>query len=315
MKSNRAKGTPRRDSTMTTITGKLCTALALLIPSAALAATQSVTETGRYVLNDNDSKNDARQMCVSIAKRTALDKAGSLFESDLTAHRAEGNGKVADDAHLQMRSYVAAVVRSEMLGEHFEMIGDRLAISCTVRLTFDPDEVNAKLRAIAGTSELSRKLAAQQAEMDILEHQVQSLSAKTKVATIAPPAPGAPVPLAAMAMPAPTDPPLPLERPNDAATRQAALQPLPPPLDVPSRPITTVPETAPTMAPAVAQTAPQAPPPAYQVPYQAPYQTVTVYPPLPPTVYYYRYYRPAPAYAVRRIYAPRVAYTGGWYYR
>src|SRR5271156_4288133 len=113
---------------MTTAFAKLCIALAALTPAAAFAATQSVTESARHVLADNESKNDARQICASTAKRTALDKAGSLFESDLTARKAESHGAVADDTSLQMRSYVAAVVGSEVVAEHFDMDSDRLTV-------------------------------------------------------------------------------------------------------------------------------------------------------------------------------------------
>lgn len=281
---------------MTTMMGKICFAIAVLAPAASLAAPQSVTESARYTLADNDSRNDARQICVATAKRTALDKAGSLFESDLTAHTAEANGTVADDTRVRMRSYVAAVVGSEVVDEHFDVNNGRLTVSCTVRVTFDPDEVSKKLRDIAGTDELRRKIAAQQAQIEILENQVRALSATIRsslpyrAAAAQPQLSGAPPAIAnpALDQPAPS--------PEVAETPRAdppALPPLPPPRYVTPRPYAYA-------APSV-----QAPAPA-----QAPRPTVTVYPPSPATVYYYR---PAPVYAVPTVYGPRYAYAG-WYY-
>lgn len=279
---------------MTTALAKLCLTIAVLTPAAAFAATQSVTESARHVLADNESKNDARQICASTAKRTALDKAGSLFESDLTARKAESHGAVADDTSLQMRSYVAAVVGSEVVAEHFEMDNDRLTVSCTVRVTFDPDQVNKKLQEIAGNGELRQKLAAQQAEMDILASQVKSLSASVKsaAANAAQPAPpqaaAAPLPTLAAQQPAPQ--------------ASGALSALPPPRYVPPRPVTYINPPAAVAAPVQTQAV-------YQ-----PAQTVTVYPPAPTTYYYYQpYYQPAPVYAARIAYARRAAYAR-WYY-
>jgi hypothetical protein len=316
---------------MTTTIAKLCLTIAMLAPAAALAAPQSVTESARYTLADNDSRNDARQICASTAKRTALDKAGSLFESDLTAHKAEANGAVADDTRLQMRSYVAAVVGSEVVSERFEMDHDRLTVACTVKVTFDPDEVSKKLQEIAGNTELRRKLAAQQAEMDILANQVRKLSATMKPS--APNSAAAPLPLPSPALQQS------LAAPQAAVASQTALSALPPPQYVPSRPNTYI--DAPTQAAAAAPPvaiAPQAtlsalPPPRYvpplpytyaaapaqapappqqvQAAYQ-PYQTATVTPQPAPAIVYY-YYRPVPAYAARAAYLRRLAYAR-WYY-
>ena len=171
----------------------LCLA-ALLAPAAASAAVQSVTETAHYTLADSDSRNDARQICASNAKRTALDRAGSLFEADLTTRKSEAGDRLSDDTKLSMRSTVAAVVGAEVVAETFIVSNDRLAITCMVRLTFDPDEVRKKLADIAGTSDLRQKLAQQQAQLDLLQSQMRTLSLAQRPVTASPtPAPGPPI--------------------------------------------------------------------------------------------------------------------------
>lgn len=53
----------------------------ILIPSLSLAETKTIFADHRYVMGDNDSKNDARRMCFLEAKRRALEKAGTYIES------------------------------------------------------------------------------------------------------------------------------------------------------------------------------------------------------------------------------------------
>jgi len=272
---------------MTTTMGKICFLIAVLAPAASLAASQSVTESARYTLADTDSRNDARKICVATATRTALDKAGSLFEADLTAHQAEANGTMADDTRLRMRSYVAAVVGSEVVDEHFDVSDGRLAVTCRVRVTFDPHEVRRKLQDIAGTDDLRKKLAAQQAQMEILENQVRTLSASIKASS--PDRAAASQPQRSGARPSSSSPLLnpPAPSPQVAEAPRAegpAPSPLPPPQYITPRPNTYVDPPA------------QAPPPAQT---QTPYPRV--YPPLPAPAYYY--YRGVPGYAY-----------GGWYY-
>lgn len=55
------------------------------IVSAAEAEVQTITASHTYVVGDNDSKNDARQLCFLQAKRKVLEKAGLFIESSLEA--------------------------------------------------------------------------------------------------------------------------------------------------------------------------------------------------------------------------------------
>jgi hypothetical protein len=48
---------------------------ALILPTGAFAEVQTITATYTYILGDNDSRNDARQLCFLQAKREVLEKA------------------------------------------------------------------------------------------------------------------------------------------------------------------------------------------------------------------------------------------------
>jgi len=46
---------------------------ALIVPTGAFAEVQTTTATHTYILGDNDSRNDARQLCILQAKRKVLE--------------------------------------------------------------------------------------------------------------------------------------------------------------------------------------------------------------------------------------------------
>jgi hypothetical protein len=46
---------------------------ALIVPTGAFAEVQTITATHTYIPGDNDSRNDARQLCFLQAKRKVLE--------------------------------------------------------------------------------------------------------------------------------------------------------------------------------------------------------------------------------------------------
>src|ERR1700761_5724457 len=117
------------------------------LASAASAETMSVMESASYTMSDEETRNEGRHHCVESAKHTALDRAGSVFESELTSDASEV-GK--DEARLKMRSYFAGVVSSQMVDDHVDVDPTGRTIeSCTVRIGYDPETVSAKMRDIA----------------------------------------------------------------------------------------------------------------------------------------------------------------------
>ena|GEM_PF-3753379 len=276
--------------------GRCLLALVLTgLAGAASADMMSVTESASYPMSDEDSRKDGRQHCVEAAKHTALDRAGSVFESELNNERSESG---RDEARLKMRSYFAGVVSSEMVGDRIDVDPQgRATENCTVRIGYDPETVTAKMHEIADAEGLRKQVAQQQITIAGLQDQVRLAQQ--------PPLPAAaPTPqVVASALPPPG-----FEAPPQMQAAPAAAAP------VYAAPHALVPPLAPA---AVAAPAPRVygPPPAALVavpPAPAPRPVVYYAPAPPPAVVYYAprpvvLYRPRPVrfkLVRRRVYWP-----------
>ena len=182
----------------------------------AAAAMHSVTESANYTLSDTDSRNDGRQKCVDSAKRIALDKAGSVFEAEMTASRQEMG---TDQAQIKMRSTFAAVVSSKIVSEQMDLWGDRAIVHCAVEVTYDPEVVTQKMHDLADAEGLRKQVAQQQDTIVALQDQVREAQQAPAVPA---PVPGAPASLPVQSAPA-YAPPQPAYQPPP----QAYLAPTP----------------------------------------------------------------------------------------
>ena len=62
---------------------------AFILPTGAFAEVQTITATHTYILGDNDSRNDARQLCFLHAKQTVLEQAESSIQSQSVVNNFE----------------------------------------------------------------------------------------------------------------------------------------------------------------------------------------------------------------------------------
>jgi len=245
------------------------------LAGAASADMMSVTESASYPMSDEESRKDGRQHCVEAAKHSALDRAGSVFESELDTERSESG---RDEARLKMRSYFAGVVSSEMVGEHIDVDPQgRATETCTVRIGYDPGAVTAKMREIADAEGLRKQVAQQQITIAGLQEQV-------RLAQQPPPGFEAPPQMQAQAAPAAAAPVY--------AAPHALVPPLAPHVYGPPPAALAAVPPAPVLAPAP--------------------RPVVYYTPAPPPVVYYAprpvvVYRPRPVrfrLVLRRVYWP-----------
>jgi hypothetical protein len=128
-------------------------------------------------MSDEETRTVGRQHCIESAKHSALDRAGSVFEAELTNDASEA-GK--DEARLKMRSYFAGVVSSQMVGDHVDIDQTGRTIeTCTVQIGYDPETVSAKMHDIADAEGLRKQLAQQQSTIAALQDQVKQTEAIT----------------------------------------------------------------------------------------------------------------------------------------
>ena len=149
---------------------------ALILPTGAFAEVQTITATHTYILGDNDSRNDARQLCFLQAKREVLEQAESVIQS----HSVINNFELTKD---QMTSYSAAVLSVEIVKEDLGLSNGQNTLTLTVKADVDVDQVNTLLAAIVADKSLADRVAQQQQQIREREEQVQTLNSRLSVAT------------------------------------------------------------------------------------------------------------------------------------
>jgi len=98
--------------------------------SPAYAGVQTITATHTYVMGDNDSRNDARQLCFLEAKRKVLEKAGSFIQASTEVK----NFQLTKD---QISSYSAAVLSVEITKEDFGFSDGHNVLTLMVKADVD----------------------------------------------------------------------------------------------------------------------------------------------------------------------------------
>jgi len=127
-----------------------------------------------YVMGDNDSRNDARQLCFLEANRKVLAQAGSFIQS----HSVVENRNLMKD---QISSYSAAVLAVEIVKEQYGVTNGQTSLTLTVKADVDSTEVQKHLAAIAADGSLQDRIKAQQRQIGQLERQVQQLNERQNV--------------------------------------------------------------------------------------------------------------------------------------
>jgi len=145
--------------------------------SPAYAGVQTITATHTYVMGDNDSRNDARQLCFLEAKRKVLEKAGSFIQASTEVK----NFQLTKD---QISSYSAAVLSVEITKEDFGFSDGHNVLTLMVKADVDVADVQKRLAAIVADKGLQGKIEGQQQQIRQLEQQVRALNSRLSVAPV-----------------------------------------------------------------------------------------------------------------------------------
>ena len=141
-------------------------------PVQSSARSHVIYASYKYIVGDNDTKNDAKRICFIEAKRRCLEKAGTYIESQTVVR----NYKLTKD---EIRAYTAAIVRVEIVSELVEFQHETLAIFMTVRAEVETSELNKRIREIKNDRALQKKLNEQENQLDRLERKIRELQKKT----------------------------------------------------------------------------------------------------------------------------------------
>lgn len=140
------------------------------------AATKTLTVTHTYLIGDNDSRNDARRLCLLEAKRKLLEEAGSFIQSSSEVKNLE----LTKD---QITSYSAAILRVETMQESVDHRNGQNALTLTVKADIDTDEVARRLATIANDGMARKQIDEQQKILQQHEEAIKRLNSQIAVAT------------------------------------------------------------------------------------------------------------------------------------
>ena len=143
----------------------------ILIPCISHAKTETIFADHKYVMGDNDSKNDARRMCFLEAKRKVLEKAGTYIES----HTQVKNYQLTKD---EINSYASALLKVETVKEEWKFVGENMAVFLTVKAEVDTGHIEKQLAKIKKDVSVQKKIKDQQGQIRELERKYIELQSK-----------------------------------------------------------------------------------------------------------------------------------------
>jgi len=142
--------------------------LLFVMGSTSLAKAEIIYATHKYIMGDNDSKNDARRMCFLEAKRKAIEKAGTYIES-LTEVK---DARLTKD---EVRAYSSALLKVETIKENWKLVGNNMAVILKVKADVDTSHILKQLSKIGKDTSVQKKIISQQKRLKNLERKVVSL--------------------------------------------------------------------------------------------------------------------------------------------
>lgn len=144
--------------------------------AAGIALSHEGTCSGRYVMGDMDTRKDARSFALMEAKRTALEQGGTYLESssEVTDYQLTKD---------EINSLAAGIVSVEVLDEKWEMSGESMVVTVTIRATVDTSNLNLRINTLRASDEHVEELKTIQAQLAALTKELEELRSNRRVST------------------------------------------------------------------------------------------------------------------------------------
>lgn len=142
--------------------------IVLCNPSTAYPSPESVFASYKYIMGDNDTKNDARRICFLEAKRLAIEKAGTYIESSTEVR----NFSLTRD---EIRTFAGAIVKTEIASEEIKFIGENQVVLMTVKADIDLNSFRERVKEIKSDKNLEKKVRDQQRQLEGMEDKLKKL--------------------------------------------------------------------------------------------------------------------------------------------
>lgn len=140
------------------------------------AETKTITVTHKYTMGDNDSRNDARDICFLQAKKKCIEQVGVYVQSHFNSTYTESDSGMKSIRKQQIDSYTAALVQAEIVDEKFYSSNESLILELIVKSEIDFDDLEKQFNKIKEDPKLQKVVEKQQNEIQGLQNQINNLS-------------------------------------------------------------------------------------------------------------------------------------------
>lgn len=139
-----------------------------LTASPSDSTLQEIIAEGRYVMGDRDSKSDARQYALLEAKQKIIEQAGTFIKS----HDVVKNYTLTSQ---EIESFSVGLIKTEILEERTEAVGETRAVIVKIRGTINPAEIKNLLDDVRQEESTHGELADLQESYTYILQQLDSL--------------------------------------------------------------------------------------------------------------------------------------------
>lgn len=153
---------------------------------SAIAQLDTIEVSYKYVMGDNDTKADARNICFLNAKKLCLEKAGTYVISQLSLKKREVQGRQSEYAEIteqDIRTFMGALIKVDVIGESLSTTGESIAISMTIRAIINSSAILEQILAVKEDQSLAKRIKEQQEQLAAMEAKIRELQAQLKTAT------------------------------------------------------------------------------------------------------------------------------------
>lgn len=145
----------------------------ILLPTMSLAEIKTIYEECEYVMGDNDTKNDAKRLCLIEAKRKVLERVGTYVESSTNVL----NFNLTRD---EIRAYTAGIIKTDIVSESTSFNGKSTVIQIKIKADVDTSVLANKMLEIHRDKDMSQKYSKMQDDYKQLERNIKELQDKLK---------------------------------------------------------------------------------------------------------------------------------------
>ncbi|PJA28247.1 MAG: hypothetical protein CO189_04905 [candidate division Zixibacteria bacterium CG_4_9_14_3_um_filter_46_8] len=143
--------------------------ISVLIPfKSSLSESTVIYGEYEYAMGDNDTKKDARRICLLEAQRRCLENAGTYLMSRIEIE----NHQLTKD---ELIAYTGGLVKSEIVNEEVKFSGPNMAIYIKVKSDINLSDLQSKMAEVRNNDSLSLKFISLQRDYDQLADKIRRL--------------------------------------------------------------------------------------------------------------------------------------------